>query len=195
MRQSVDHLEELIQQRGEEQSHLRKLLTEAERIEKAHQTHLEAADKLEKWESLSAQFHDFQARRTAPLMVIEAERARLEAECRQLETIQMVIEEAKKELQHLESEASVAAQKMKDVNDGNYRAPKLESELKEKERTKAHLQADNEHLRVAMNELDERIKSLEPVEGSECPTCGQPLSPVEREKLITDLKQEGKATG
>jgi exonuclease SbcC len=195
LRQSVIHLEELVQQRGEEQSHLRKLLIEAERIEKTHQTHLDAAEKLEKWERMSAQFHDFQARRTAPLMVIEAERARLEAECSQLETIQTVIEEAKKELQHLESEASVAAQRMKEVNDGIVERTTLEGELKEKERTKAQLQADNDHLRVAMNELDERIKSLEPVEGSECPTCGQPLSPAEREKLIAHLKQEGKQRG
>ena len=117
------------------------------------------------------------------------------SEYSQLDTMQTVIEEAKKELQHLESEASVAGQKMKEVNNSIADRSKLESELKEKERTKAQLQAENDQLRMAMNELDERIKSLEPVEGSECPTCGQPLSPTEREKLIVDLKREGKQRG
>jgi exonuclease SbcC len=41
-----------------------------------------------------------------------------------------------------------------------------------------------------MNELN-----LEPVEGSECPTCGQPLSPIDRQKLVTSLKKEGKKLG
>ena len=46
-----------------------------------------------------------------------------------------------------------------------------------------------------MSELDKRIKNLEPVEGSECPTCGQPLKPADREKLIATSRREGKILG
>ncbi len=195
LRQEIVRLEDLIRQRGEEQHHLSKLLAEADRIEKAHQTHLDAAEQMDRWERLSAQFHDLQTRRTAPLMVIEAERARLEAELNQLVAMETAIDEAGVELQQLESDATAAAQKIKGVNDGIAERTLLEKELKDKEKTRAQMQAENDHLREAMNELDERIKSLEPVEGSECPTCGQPLSPAEREKLIARLKMEGKELG
>jgi exonuclease SbcC len=191
----VNQLANLIAQRADEQSHLQKLVAEATRIDTAHQAYLDAAENLEKFDDQAAQFHDIQARRNGPQMAIETERVRLESECQQLESIRLVVEEAKKELARLETESESIAIALKEANDGILKRSALEVQLKEKERSRAELQADNGRYRTSMLELDERIKNLEPVEGSECPTCGQPLSPEDREKLITSLKEEGKGLG
>ncbi|MBN2258781.1 MAG: hypothetical protein JW704_13350, partial [Anaerolineaceae bacterium] len=193
--QSIARLVELIKARSEEQTHLKNLLKEAEHIEKAHQTHLETVQKLENMEAKSINFHDYQARRTAPMMTIEAERVRLEAEYSQLESMRTVTEGAEKELSLLEPKLSSDTIKMGQIKDAICERADLESDLKAKERQLAQLQVDNESLRSAMNDLDERIKSLEPVEGSVCPTCGQQLNPAKRKKLIVELKTTGKQLG
>ena len=46
-----------------------------------------------------------------------------------------------------------------------------------------------------MNALKERIARLRQAEGVDCPLCGQPLSPEERETLINSLEVEGRQMG
>ncbi len=58
------------------------------------------------------------------------------------------------------------------------------------------LHGQQQPLRQEMNRLKERIERLEEAElGSECPTCGQPLSKEHRRAVLTDLQQEGKNKG
>jgi exonuclease SbcC len=195
IRTKVSQLESLIAQRTEEKSRYQELVAETKRINKAHQAYLDAVEKLEKLDGQASQFHDFQTRRSAPQMIIETERVRLESECKQLEIIRSAVEEAGKELSRLEAESENINNAIKDANDGILKRNQLEADRKEKERNHAELKADNVRYYASMLELDERIKSLEPVEGSECPTCGQPLNAADREKLITSLKKEGKELG
>jgi len=194
-RESVNQLSTLIAQRGEEKSHLEILVVEAGRIGAAHQAYQEAVVKLEAFEVQATQFRDIQERRNAPQMSIETERVRLESERQQLESIRAVIQESEKELNRLVAEDESIENALKDANAGILKQSTLEADLKQKERERAEFQADNVRYRASMLELDERIKNLEPVEGSECPTCGQPLSPNDRQKLITLLIKEGKKLG
>ncbi len=126
---------------------------------------------------------------------MKQERVRLESERQQLESIKAVVLEAEQELARLVAEDESIDNAIKDANAAILKRSSLETDLKQKERERAELQADNVRYRTSMQELDERIKNLEPVEGSECPTCGQPLSPTDRQKLITSLKKEGKKLG
>lgn len=50
-------------------------------------------------------------------------------------------------------------------------------------------------LRDQMNKHKERIARLSAETGSECPLCGQPLSPTHRQQVLADLQQEGKEMG
>jgi exonuclease SbcC len=191
----VNQLEALITQRVEEQSHLQALVADAGRIELDHQAYKEAVEKLEQFEVQASQFRDIQARRNAPQMSIETERVRLETERQQLERVRSTVQEAEQELTRLETDTQAIEKSLQEASDALNQRTKLESDFKEKERRRAELQADNIRYRADMLDLDERIKSLEPVEGSECPTCGQPLSPADRSKLIDSLKSEGKQLG
>jgi exonuclease SbcC len=194
-REKVEQLTSLIAQRVEEQTHLQKLVVEASRIDGAHQAYQDAVEKLGNFEAQAAQFRDIQERRTNPWMSIESERVRLESERQQLESIKAVILEADQELARLVAKDKSISNAIKDADAEILKRTSLETDLNQKERERAELQADNVRYRSSMQELDERIKNLEPVEGSECPTCGQPLSPTDRQKLITSLKKEGKKLG
>jgi exonuclease SbcC len=194
-REKVEELNKLIAQRSVEQTHLKKLVAEASRIDSAHQAYEEAIRKLEEFDSLAAHFRDIQERRNPPQMSIETERVRLESERDQLESIWTAIQDSEKELARLVSEDESIARVIKDINAEILKRSSLETDLKQKERKRAELQADNVRYRTSMLEMDERIKKLEPVERSECPTCGQPLNPDDRHKLILSLKKEGKKLG
>ena len=108
--QSIDRLTGLIKIRQEEQTHLKKLVRETKRIENAHQSFLEIIQQLEKWEIIAYQFHDSQEKRTAPLMAIETERIRLEAELSPLMAMETVLKEVEQELARLESETAKSDQ-------------------------------------------------------------------------------------
>lgn len=56
------------------------------------------------------------------------------------------------------------------------------------------LTARNEHLKVEMKEIKERLGLLQEA-GAVCPLCGQPLSEEDRERLISTLGTEGKEKG
>jgi DNA repair exonuclease SbcCD ATPase subunit len=63
----------------------------------------------------------------------------------------------------------------------------LEVGLASARQRQADARAENPRLRSEMDELKERIDQLSKTEGADCPLCGQPLSPEERESLIDEL--------
>jgi exonuclease SbcC len=72
---------------------------------------------------------------------------------------------------------------------------KRESERNLARERQAERKAENEALKVNMNELKERIDSLKAAEGVSCPLCGQELSTEHRESTLTQLEAEGKQKG
>jgi exonuclease SbcC len=59
----------------------------------------------------------------------------------------------------------------------------------------AGARAENPRLKAEMDELKQRIDQLGGTEGAECPLCGQPLSPEERQNLIESLNSQGREMG
>jgi len=71
----------------------------------------------------------------------------------------------------------------------------LENELRALTDSFSEMTAENKRLKDEMNELSERIATLQEASWVECPLCGQPLSVDERAHLITTLKAEGVQKG
>jgi exonuclease SbcC len=72
---------------------------------------------------------------------------------------------------------------------------KRESERNLARERQAELKAENEALKLSMNELKERIDSLKAAEGAACPLCGQELSAEHRESTLVQLESEGRQKG
>lgn len=60
---------------------------------------------------------------------------------------------------------------------------------------KSGREATNKQLKITMDELKERIDTLEAVEGAECPLCGQALTDDHRATMLESLQTEGTSQG
>lgn len=193
--QQLTQAEDRLQQQILERSETEQKLSRAEEIAAAYQKWQGHLKELRRWEEIAANFRTHDQQRSIPLMIIEGERSRLNEE-------QRALEEQSKTVQQEETKLPQLLEKIRDLeNLGESLNTKLasraalEADLQEIITTDSQLKAENDHLKVEMAELKERINRLNETSGAECPLCGQPLSPQDRTRLITTLETQGKDFG
>jgi exonuclease SbcC len=71
----------------------------------------------------------------------------------------------------------------------------LEDEARAAREKMAELKAENQTLKVQMDELKTRIDKLSVAEGAACPLCGQDLSEEHRKSTLAGLEEAGKTQG
>ncbi|HRQ31947.1 MAG TPA: SbcC/MukB-like Walker B domain-containing protein, partial [Anaerolineales bacterium] len=71
----------------------------------------------------------------------------------------------------------------------------LESQRNSARETQATLKAENNALKIQMDDLKARIDKLDSADGTECPLCGQELSKEHRKSTLSQLEEEGKQKG
>jgi len=71
----------------------------------------------------------------------------------------------------------------------------LEVKLEEHRQKRPQMEAENQRLKVEMDELREKIDQLDLEGSAECPLCGQPLSQEERSRLVESLEEQGRQKG
>jgi len=171
------------------------LVSRSREIESAYKAWQKSRTILEEWDRVASQFHEHQKERTPLLEKIAAEKAKLEEEKRALLVEEEAVSAQKSTVSDLASEI------------GNARKFLAEAEAKVKERVEleiqrgaarerqAELKAENDTLKVDMNQLKERINSLKAAQGATCPLCGQELSNEHRKTTLKQLEAEGKEKG
>lgn len=171
------------------------LVSRSREIESAYKAWQKSRTVLEEWDRVASQFHEHQKERTPLLEKIAAEKAKLEEEKRALLVEEEAVSAQKSTVSDLASEI------------GNARKFLAEAEAKVKERVEleiqrgaarerqAELKAENDTLKVDMNQLKERINSLKAAQGATCPLCGQELSNEHRKTTLKQLEAEGKEKG
>lgn len=170
-------------------------LAQAAAIEQAHLAWQQARQALEEMDGVAARFHLEEKRRQAPLLEIEAERARLKQALLELQRQADAASAAERSLESVEQRLikldSAVEQAQRNLSLRQTLQDRL-AELKERQ-TKA--ETENPVLKTEMNKLKARIDALQEAEGVRCPTCGQPLSGSERIKLIAQIEEEGTEMG
>ena len=171
------------------------LVNRSKEVESAYKAWQKSRTVLEEWDRVASQFHEHQKERTPLLEKIAAEKAKLEEEKRSLLVEEEAVIDQKSTVSNLESEIGKAQKFL------------AEAELKVKERVEleiqrgaarerqAELKAENDTLKVDMNQLKERIDSLKAAQGATCPLCGQELSNEHRKTTLKQLEAEGKEKG
>ncbi len=188
---SVDNLN---QRRNEMKKHLEKIQQE-DQINQAVARWEAARQALTDWEAIAANFHQYEAKRQGPLLVIEGERARLQHEFDTLELKKIENRTIENQLTSLEKEVEEFAAAIVDLKQQLDTRADIENEMRRLSEEKARARAENMQLSVEMKELTERIRRLEETKGATCPTCEKPLNSAERVRLIDDLKARGKVKG
>jgi exonuclease SbcC len=193
-RQLEDLLSRAESRRAERKTYAN-IISRKNEIEAAYQKLLSARTDLEGWDSIAAKFREQEKRRQGPLDEINTTRARLEGELQTLLEQREKIRLQQSETDDLQSQLDSAQNSLAQVKEQVAQRAMIEADLQLARGEQAEAKAENPRLRDDMQQLDERIKRLEVTEGALCPLCGQPLNPNERQKLITELKGQGKEMG
>lgn len=171
------------------------LVNRAREIESAYKAWQKSRAALEQWEEIASQFREYEKERAPLLEQIAVERARLEQELEGLREQLSAISDQLLAVSELESQIASAENLLKQAEEEVAERIKLEEKRNTSRERQAELKAENDALKVAMNELKERIDSLKAAEGATCPLCGQELSPEHRKGTLKQLENEGKEKG
>ncbi len=164
-------------------------------VEAAYRNWQESRADLERWESVAANFRQYESQRAAPLMAIESERSRLEQSRKNLRQQQTQMDSLEAAQPQIAAELAAASTqvastlKQLDLRTG------FDSELCQLQGAQTEALAENKRLKSDMAELKERIQRLKEASGVDCPLCGQPLSLEERRKLVESLELQGRDLG
>ncbi len=185
---------DLLARQQDRQQFLDRLAGEAE-VKVAYQRWMDARLELERWDGIAANFHQYESQRSIPQMAIETERSRLEQECQGLLQLQRQVVDQEAQIPSVQLQLQEAQARVEQSNIRLERHTQLESDLRELQDNRSAARAENERLIPEMKELKERIDQLKETSGADCPLCGQPLSPDERQQLIVNLEVQGKEMG
>jgi len=174
---------------------LQQQVAAAAAVEAAYQAWQAARADLERWEAVAANFRQVQERRAGPLLEIEKARAALEQEQRALLEQQRQNAQLAAAAPALEADLRSTREQSDAIHLRLARLPLLQHELETWHEQRGLARAENERLKLEMAELKERIARLKLAGGALCPLCGQPLSPEERTRLVTELEAQGRERG
>lgn len=171
------------------------LMDAAPQIEAGYQQWQADLQALQSMDKLAASFHQQQSLRANPLVEIEKQKAGLEQQYRQYLEVQQQAKELDELLPQLQAELANLLEQHNLLEKQLAARPELEARLQQIIESQANLNAENARLVKDMHELKDRMNQLEAASGADCPLCGQPLQPNERQSLIKSLEKQGLEMG
>jgi exonuclease SbcC len=187
--------EKRLESRRTEEAKYQDELARAEEIEAAYQNWQDARQELENWDASARTFNEQEKRRSAPLMEIEKARGALQSELKALESRAAGVEQLLAERAGLEQKRAAVESQVAELKSRVELRAEVEQRLGDLRQQVANANAENPRLNTEMKTLKSRIIQLEDAVGVDCPVCGQPLPPEQRQALIESLTTEGTAMG
>ncbi len=180
-------------------------LAERKEEEKQYQAVLEAAGEIEagfgKWKSnsetlkkldgLAARFFELNRQRQQAATEIAKESAALDAEKKGLLETRIRVEKAMANRQGILEKLAAAEEQVKSYAAAAELRDEAELAYNKLTSESARLTAENEKLKIEMDELAGRITALKKAGKAECPLCEQELSAGHQQDLLEKLKTEG----
>ena len=171
------------------------LVNRSKEIESAYKAWQKLRRELEEWDQTASQFHEHDKERTPLLEKIAAEKAKLEEEKRLLSVEEEAVNDQQSAVSQLQQQIEKAEELLKDTETKVAERAQLENERNAARERQAELKVENDALKADMNQLKERIDSLESAKGVDCPLCGQELTAEHRKTTLEKLEAEGKEKG
>ncbi len=184
----------LVDRQQERESFSEVLKREAD-IKNAYAAWQQVRADLEGWEEVASRFREQEKRRQGPLDQINAARASLNQERQTLLGQREQIALASAEISDGTAQLEVLQGAAREAEAQLAGRVELQARLQEARQRLAEAKAENPRLKAEMEGLKTRIDQLSSAEGALCPLCGGPLSPQERQKLVSELSAQGKEMG
>ena len=193
--QRMNDLETRLDSRQGEKDSFNDILSQAEEIESGYQSWQAAREKLSQWDEIADQFREYEKKRQGPLTTIEAERARLTQEQKNLQEQEHATSGKQSTVSDLQFHIENLQSIISDFESQLESRKQLEVDLAAAQESLANIRAENPRLKTEMEEIKSRIDQLTETEGAACPLCGQPLNAHERQNLIEELNILGTSMG
>jgi exonuclease SbcC len=171
------------------------LVRRAAEVESAYRAWNLARADLEKWQAAETRFHEFEKRRQPSLDVINAERARLEQENQLLSVQYSVISQQQSSIENLKSEIVLAQARLVESETKLAERGVLQEQVQAARERQAEMRAENDRLKIDMDEIKQRLVQLESATGAACPLCGQALNAEHRQSTLEQLNRQGTEMG
>ena len=191
----LDELEKRAAERSQEKDTYAGIISRSEKIEAAYAEWQSQRAELERWDEVAGRFREQEKRREEPRDEINTARARLTQELKTLTSQQEQIESTGKVAVDLQAQMQSVQLSIQQAETQLEKRAQLDGELQVARQHQADARAENPRLKTEMDELKERIDQLAETEGANCPLCGAPLSPEDRQNLIEDLTAQGTEMG
>ena len=195
VRQRQSEFENRLVTRKQERENHTVIVSKAAEIETRYASWLAQRAELERWDEVATRFREHEAKRQAPRMEIETERARLTQEMEQLQLTQSQLQIQDGSLVELESQISIAQQGLDKAEQAISRRAALDADLQTARQKQADARAENPRLKAEMDQLKARIDQLSQTEGAACPLCGRSLETHDRLQLIEEIATQGREMG
>jgi exonuclease SbcC len=171
------------------------LVNRAVEVESAYEQWKQARAESERMDEVAAQFREHEKQRQPLLEMIAVEKAKLEQEREALNIQQSAVNEQMSVIEELQGQIETAKKSLAEAEAKLAEREELEKQSNAAREKLAELKAENQTLKVQMDELKSRIDRLSATEGAVCPLCGQDLSEEHRKSTLTRLETEGKTQG
>ncbi len=171
------------------------LINRSEDIQTAYDSWQASQQELERWETIASKFQEGEKRRQAPLDIIHAAEARLRQEQETLSKQALYLAEEFKSRTKAQEQLAEIDVELKELENKLARRTKLEELMRTARTAQAEAQAENPRLKHEMNEIKARINQISAVEGARCPICAQTLTKTDRDRMITELTEQGHELG
>lgn len=181
--------------RESEQAAHTDLLARASEVQQAYQDWQTARADLEKWQAAETRFHEFEKRRQPSLDAINVEKARLEQERQVLSEQLSVISGQQSAIVNLKSEIALAQAKLAECESKIAERNQLQEQIQNARQRQVEMRAENERLKLDMDEIKQRLDQLESATGAACPLCGQTLDATHRLSTLSQLQEQGTEMG
>lgn len=155
-------------------------------LQAAREASAELNEKLQKLTQLTQARSTLENELTHARATLEGQCAALQADIRRLEA--QVANVANDEILAMQTELDTLELQ-------SHARESLQAQQSTLREESASLEATNKSLRDVMFEIKERQKTLEQVEGADCPLCGQPLTEQHRADMLAALQAEGTQYG
>jgi exonuclease SbcC len=171
------------------------LLERVAEVESAYEKWKQTRAESERMDKVAEQFREHEKRRQPLLEEIAIEKAKLEQEQASLSEQYAVISDQLPAINELNEQIEAAKESLAETEAKIVEREELEKQAGVAREKMAELKAENQTLKVQMDELKARIDRLSVADGAVCPLCGQDLSEEHRKSTLTGLEGEGKTQG
>jgi len=171
------------------------LLQRAMEVESAYEKWKQARAESERMDGVAEQFREHEKRRQPWLEEISVQKAKLEQELSALNSQQTAVSEQASGIEELQGQIDTSKKSLAEAKAKLSEREELEKQAGTAREKMAALNAENQTLKVQMDELKARIDQLSVADGAVCPLCGQDLSEEHRKSTLEGLELEGKAQG